>query len=43
VFIVLVTNWYCDYWIAKGAVIFALITAILCILMCYSKDKLVAE
>ncbi len=40
VIVVLIANLYCEYWIAKGIVIFALINALIVILLCFSKDKI---
>ena len=39
-FLVFITNTYCDFWIAKGVVIFSLFFAVMSILMCFTKDKI---
>ena len=39
-FIVFITNSYCDFWIAKGLVIFSLFFAVIAILMCVAKEKI---
>jgi hypothetical protein len=40
VFLVMITNWYCEYWIAKGIVIFVLVSALILIVMCLTKHKI---
>ena len=39
-FIVYITNSYCDFWIAKGLVIFSLFFAVMAIAMCVTKDEI---
>ena len=39
-FIVFITNSYCDFWIAKGLVIFSLFFAVIAISMCVAKGKM---
>ena len=38
-FLVFITNIFCDFWIAKGVVIFSLFFAVVSILMCFAKDE----
>ena len=40
IFIVFITNVYCDFWIAKGLVIFSLFFAVMAIVMCLTKEKM---
>ena len=37
--LVVITNWYCEYWIAKGIVVFAIIGTLTYILTCASKHS----
>jgi hypothetical protein len=39
-FLVFITNMYCEFWIAKGIVIFSLFFAVVSIAMCFTKDKI---
>ena len=40
VFIVFITNLYCDFWIAKGIVVFSLFFAVTGIAACFAKDEI---
>jgi len=42
-FIVFITNLYCDFWIAKGIVIFALFFTVMAGLKCFAKDEMLIE
>ena len=39
-FIVFIANSYCDFWIAKGLVIFSLFFTVIAISMCVAKQKM---
>jgi hypothetical protein len=43
VLLVTITNWYCEYWIAKGIVVFTLILTLITIFMCFAKHKVLQE
>ena len=38
--LVAITNWYCEYWVAKGIVGVSLIFAIISIFMCFTKNEI---
>ena len=38
--LVVITNWYCEYWIAKGIVVFAIIGTLTYIYMCFEKNRI---
>ena len=38
--LVAITNWYCEYWVAKGIVGVSLIFVIISILMCVTKNEI---
>ena len=40
VFVVFITNLYCDFWIAKGIVVFSLFFAVTGIAACFAKDEI---
>lgn len=38
--LVAVTNWYCEYWVAKGIVGVSVIFVIISIFMCFTKNEI---
>jgi len=39
-FLVFITNMYCEYWIAKGIVVFSILVAVLSIVVCVTKNEI---